>query len=339
MGGKKCRIAIYGAGALGTILGAYLARAGLNVELIDVDRAHVDALNRDGAQVTGYAEFTARVRALTPEEMTGTYDYVFYMAKQTANSVALPALLPHLTEDSTVCTCQNGLPEYRVGDFVGIGRVVGVPVSWGATLLGPGRSCLTSRPGTICFVVGRINGSVDKKVREVQEILQHMCRADITTNLIGIRWCKLAMNASFSGVASALGCTFGDILDDDALLTYTAEVAKELADVAAAANVTLLPIEGNDFSGELYPRDAEDMPRVLEKYRQLWDGQRKLRPSMLQDLEKGKVCEIDAINGVVVRYGTVYGVPTPKNERIVEIIKAIQAGSRQPCRENFRRMT
>lgn len=332
---KEKRIAILGAGALGTVLGAYISKAGRQVDLIDSYGEHVEALNRFGARVTGMDEFVVPVRALTPDELTGTYDIVLYLTKQTANSVALPKLLPHLHQDSVICTLQNGLPEYRVGDYVGINRVMGAAVGWGATFVGPGVSCLTSELDTMHFVLGRLDGVVDERVLEVRDILELMCRTEVTENLPGIRWCKLTMNAAFSGLSTVLGCTFGDVLDDDRSLACAAAIAKECADVAQAADVEIIPIAGNDFNGALYYRNEQELKLVMERYRVLWDGQRKLKASMLQDIEKGKHCEVDAINGIVARYGKVYNVSTPKNTRIVELIKQAQAGGLIPRRENL----
>ena len=113
------RIAILGCGAMGTVLGAYLEKNGLAVDMVDFYKAHVDALNEKGAHIVGRAEFTVPVKAMLPEEMEGIYDLVFLMTKQTANETVLPNLLPHLGPDSVVCTLQNGVPEPFVAKYVG----------------------------------------------------------------------------------------------------------------------------------------------------------------------------------------------------------------------------
>ena len=127
------KAAIMGAGAMGTVLGAFLTRNGFPVDLIDSYPAQVDALNEKGAGVVGCAELTVPVRALLPEQMEGVYDLVFLMVKQTNNEASLRALLPHLGENSTVCTLQNGVPELAVAEFVGRNRTVGGACRWGAT--------------------------------------------------------------------------------------------------------------------------------------------------------------------------------------------------------------
>ena len=134
------KAAIMGAGAMGTVLGAFLTRNGFPVDLIDSYPAQVDALNEKGAGVVGCAELTVPVRALLPEQMEGVYDLVFLMVKQTNNEASLRALLPHLGENSTVCTLQNGVPELAVAEFVGRNRTVGGACRWGATFVEPGIS-------------------------------------------------------------------------------------------------------------------------------------------------------------------------------------------------------
>ena len=92
------RAAIMGAGSLGTVLGAYIAKAGKQIDLIDAYKDHVDALNNEGAHVTGTFDFTVPVHALMPEEMEGEYDLIIYMAKQTYNDTAIPQIKAHLAE-------------------------------------------------------------------------------------------------------------------------------------------------------------------------------------------------------------------------------------------------
>lgn len=92
------RIAVMGAGSLGTILGAYLSKAGRDVVLIDAYQAHVDALNQNGAHITGAVEMTVPVKAITPEQMEGQYDLFFYLAKQTYQVASDPTFQDRLFE-------------------------------------------------------------------------------------------------------------------------------------------------------------------------------------------------------------------------------------------------
>ena len=159
------RAALMGAGSLGTIIGALVAKNGGDMTLIDANRAHVDALNKNGAHVIGKMELShVPVKAITPDEMDGIYDLAILLAKQTYNDVALRQLLPHLGENSVVCTLQNGVPEESVGKIIGPERVVGGIVGWGATFRGPGISELTSDISAMRYEIGEVDGSkTDRK--------------------------------------------------------------------------------------------------------------------------------------------------------------------------------
>ena len=146
---QTARIAIYGAGAMGTALGAFLVKGGLeNVELITRNAAHVEGLRASGATVVCSADNTqinVKVRALFPEEMSGQYDVIFLMTKQKNNAEILTGLLPYMREDTAVCTTQNGLPEPSVAAIVGEKRTYGAATSFGASFLGCGKTELTSK--------------------------------------------------------------------------------------------------------------------------------------------------------------------------------------------------
>jgi len=150
------KIAIYGCGAMGTVLGAFLNKNGIEVTLIDSYADHVKALNEKGAHIVGCADFTVPVSAITPEQMKEKYDIVFLFTKQTANSTVLPHLKQFLNDDSIVCTLQNGVPEYGIEEYLRGNRTVGGTVLWGATFISPGVSEVTQdvTSGDILFDIG-----------------------------------------------------------------------------------------------------------------------------------------------------------------------------------------
>jgi 2-dehydropantoate 2-reductase len=148
------KVAILGAGSLGTISGALITKNGGDVVLIDANKEHVEALNKNGATITGKMDITVPVKAITPDAMSGEYDLVLYLVKQTYNEAALKALVPHLHKDSIVCTLQNGVPEDAVAAHVGREKVMGCAVGWGATWLRPGVSELTSESEKMTLDVG-----------------------------------------------------------------------------------------------------------------------------------------------------------------------------------------
>ena len=330
------RIAIMGAGSLGTILGAYVSKAGYDVVLIDPYQEHVDALNKDGAHVIGTVDFVQPVKAITPDQMDGVYDVVIYMAKQTYNDTAIPQIQAHIDDNSTVCVCQNGIPEYAVSAVIGTERGVGAPVGWGATFQGPGCSALTTTEGRLNFTLGSLDGPINDHVKRVKPILESMGEVIVSENLLGLRWTKLLMNSTFSGLSTALGTTFGGVMDDDVAMQLILKDGKECLDAAANAGITLEPYEEYDFYQAFKRGNKATNDASIALIREIWQPHYKLTASMAQDLMKGRKCEIYDINGVVCDTGRKYGIPTPVNDRIVEVVAGIQDGKYQYSPENIK---
>lgn len=321
------RVAIMGAGSLGTIIGAIMTNCGKQVDLYDSYKEHVDALNANGATVTGYLDLNVPVKAYTPDQLHGIYDTVFLLTKQTTNNIALPQLLLHLHKDSVVCTLQNGIPEESVAAIVGRERTIGGAVGFGATWQRPGVSALTSPMETVkqfAFEIGEMDGAIRPRLDAVKEYLDCVGKTEILTNLMGIRWTKVLMNATFSGMSAALGCTYGDVLADPRAMICIAFIADECIKAAHAAGVRMVIMQGVDMEF-LELGSAADIPGKMDFYQKVWGKHYKLKASMLQDLEKGRDCEIDYINGVICQTGRKYGVPTPFNDKVVELVAEAQS--------------
>ncbi|MEG0765724.1 MAG: ketopantoate reductase family protein [Pseudoflavonifractor sp.] len=329
------KIAIMGAGSLGTILGAYLAKAGRDVVLIDAYQAHVDALNATGAHVVGKVEMTVPVKAITPDQMEGVYDLFFYMAKQTFNDTAIPQMMAHMDENSIVCTCQNGLPERAVSKAIGKERTFGAPVGWGATFKGPGCSELTS--SVMAFYLGTLDGTITEKLLETRDIMESMCPVHVSENLMGLRWTKLLVNCTFSGLSACFGVTFGEIMDNDKSMRLGIRLASECLKVAEAQGVKMEPhAQGGDLSKVFVWGDEATIANSMATVRKAWTPHRSLVASMAQDLAHGRKCEINAINGVTCESGDEVGIPTPVNDTVVKVVTAIQDGELKGSFDNLK---
>ena len=329
------RTAIYGAGSLGTILGAFISKAGEAIELINRNKAHVEALNSSGAKVTGTVEFTQKVTAYTPDRMSGEYDIIFLMTKQQNNKEVVQMLNGFLAQDGVLVTFQNGLPEMQIADILGEERVLGCTVAWGATMQGPGVCELTSEPDALSFSLGSISANRSKHFDKVKELLEKMGTVDVEENFIGTRWSKLLINASFSGMSAVLGCTFGEAAAPKESRRIVQALIKECIDVCATGGIRIEPVQGKDIVKLLDYKGALKkaisffiIPIAIRKHA-------KLKASMLQDLEKGKLTEVDAINGAVSDYGRKVGCPTPMNDKVVEIIHKIEQGQLKPSYDNL----
>ena len=330
------RVAIYGAGSLGTILGAFISKAGVPVELINRNKAHIEALRTKGAQVVGTMQFCQPVIAYTPDEMNGQYDILFLMTKQQHNAEVVQMLKNYLAADGVLVTFQNGLPEMQIAEVLGEERVLGSTVAWGATLQSPGVCELTSEPDALSFSLGAISEKRSKHFAKVKEQLELMGTVDVEENFLGTRWSKLLINASFSGMSAVLGCTFGEAAGPKESRKVVQAIIKECIDVCQKGGIRIEPVQGKDIVKLLnYTNPLKKafsffiIPIAIRKHA-------KLKASMLQDLEKGKLTEVDAINGAVSEYGRKVGFPTPVNDKVVEIIHKIEKGELKPGFENLK---
>ena len=320
------RTAIYGAGSLGTILGAFISKGGAPIELINRNKAHVEALNYNGAKIVGTMEFCQEVTAYTPDKMSGQYDIIFLMTKQQNNKEVVKMLKDYLAPDGVLVTFQNGLPEMQIASILGEERVLGCTVAWGATLQAPGVCELTSEPDALSFSLGSISANRSRHFTKVKEMLEMMGTVDVEENFIGTRWSKLLINAAFSGMSAVLGCTFGEAAGPKESRRIVQALIKECIDVCATGGIRIEPVQGKDIVKLLdYKNPLKKaisffiIPIAIRKHA-------KLKASMLQDLEKGKLTEVDAINGAVSSYGRMIGCPTPMNDKVVKIIHSIEEG-------------
>ncbi len=320
------KVAIYGAGAMGTILGAYITKAGYEIDLINRNEDHVNGLKNIGAQVVGKIEFTQKVNAMLPEEMSKKYDIILLMTKQMNNKKIVEGLLPFMSKKCIICTMQNGLPELSVSEVIGEDKTVGCAMSWGATFIGNGKAELTSEPTreSMTFSIGKFGNVADEPFDYLVKLLDTMGKVIVEENFIGARWAKLLVNAAFSGLSVVTGDNFGAIAKNKKSRLLALKAIKECIDICDSAGIKIEPIQGKDIVKLLdyktkFKRSISLflIPIAMKKHR-------LIKSSMLRDLAKGRKCEIEAINGVVCKYGDKVNVDTPINDRIVEITHKIE---------------
>ncbi len=310
------RICIYGAGAMGTSLGAGLVREvpDLACDFVTRNRAHVEALNARGAEFIGGSEFRVRVHALLPEAMQGEYDVIFLATKQRENAQIAAFLAPFLKADGALVTVQNGLPEAGLAEVFGADRVYGCALGWGAELVSPGVVKLSSE-GELCLALGAYGKG------ERREELKNLLSSAFTVtvgDLAEIRYSKLAVNAAFSTLSAISGLSFGEIAKKYKRIALA--LMRETIAVAKAEGCRTLVQNGHDilrlFSS---PFAGLVLPFAMKKHAQIRSG-------MLRDLEAGRRCDVDFVAGAVVRAGAARGVPCPKLERAVALVHEIENG-------------
>ncbi len=334
MKAEDCKIAVYGAGAMGTVLGGLLTLGGLNVDLITRNKSHTQGLRERGAVIECQAdgkEITVKVNALFPNEM-GKYDVIFLMTKQRFNKEIVEMLLPSLTDEGIICTTQNGLPEESVAAVIGKEKTYGSATSYGATFLGEGRVALTSKLQAMRMEIGGYQNS-GEKTQLLRDILTFAGKAigndsfaQITENLAGARWAKLAINSAFSGLSVVTGLTFGEVAKKKKSRKLALGILRECVEVANATGIKLAKMQGHDMEKLLCGKTPVKafvsymvLPFAMRKHKKLLSG-------MLKDVQAGRKCEIDFVNGVVVEMGKQCGVETPLSSQIIDIVHGIENG-------------
>lgn len=320
---------IWGAGAIGGTLGAYLARAGHDITVVDTVHDHVEAINRSGLRVTGpIAEFSVQLPAFTPDTLRGAWDTIILATKAQHTDAASRALLPHLSQSGCVVSAQNGLNELTIAAIVGEGRTVGAFVNFGADYLEPGVIHYGGR-GTIR--IGEVFGPavISPRVNALCDAW-HELRAEATENLWGFLWAKEAYGAML--FANALtGDSIADGLARPEHRDVYVTIAREILAVADARGVRPESFDGFD------PNAVERSLDALVVHNR---KSAKTHSGIWRDLAvRKRPTEVDAQLGIVVELGREAGVPTPLTARVVALIHEIERGERQLALENFEALT
>ena len=326
---ENLRIAIYGAGAMGTVLGTFLAEAGVRAQLVTRNAAHTEALRAGRGRVvlTDGSEKTCPRDACLPGAMTGTYDLIFLMTKQRENAAIAEFLRGYLAEDGALCTCQNGLPEKKLAAVLGEDRVLGCAVVWGASFLEPGRVALTSETGAMSFLLGAA-GKNPNLLRETESVLSRVGPVTVQENFAGARWSKLLINAAFSGVSVLTDLSYGEIAKGRSSRRLARAIAKECVRAAKKEGVVFERMQGHRADkiltgGGLYALLSPVLyPLAIRRHALLHSG-------MLRDLKDGKPCDIDFVNGVIAETGKENGTPVPYNLAVIRTVHEIERGERE----------
>ena len=329
-------IVVVGGGAIGGITAGLLTRKGENVIVLDADREHVDRMNK-GLEVTGFQEFTVPVKAMLPAEFAGdSYlgwaDIVLVAVKGLHTEKALSSILASVSEAAPVVSMQNGINEETIARIAGAERTIGCSITWGGTNKGPGQLIQTTEGG---FIIGQWPTGKSKIVDEAAVLLSKAFSTEVSDNIIGDRWTKLLITASLTGVGTTAGLTYGGVISNDTALKVALTVITETYDVGKAAGVEFADLMGVSPSIVLV-RNKADFTNATKLMEFAFAKHGATKPSMWQDIEKGRKTEVDFINGYVVRKGKEVGVRTPANELVTSVIKQIEDGKKSPGLENLK---
>jgi 2-dehydropantoate 2-reductase len=166
-------------------------------------------------------------------------------------------------------------------------------------------------------------------LNSVKDVLEQICPVTIEPNFTGARWSKLLINAAFSGVSAVTGYSFGEVARGRRSRDCALHIVRECIAVCRAMCISIEPLVGK------YPADFLYFDSPLKKallslvMRVAMGGHSEIKSGMLKDIDRGRASDIDFINGAVSRAGRENGVPTPCNDRIVELVHSIERGERR----------
>ena len=328
------KIAIVGAGAVGGYTGAHMVRAGEDVTFIDPWPAHVEHMRKHGLRVTHAMkepEFTVPVRALhvTDAQQLARekpIDIAFVCMKSYDTGWAAMLIRQYLAPDGYVVSLQNCMNEETIAGVVGWGKTLGcIASSITVNLPEPGlvhRGAAKHGAAHTVFRAGEVHG-----------LVAYADSAKVTDNLWGERWSKLVANAMQNGLSACTGLAGGDMLKSDPIRRVSTRLGSEAIRVGQALGYQLeeilhLPPETIARAGE----GDEAAMRACDEQRFKDAGRTAAgqRPSMGQDMQKGRRTEIEFLNGLVVREGEKAGLSCRANAVVTDLVKRVEKGELQP---------
>jgi 2-dehydropantoate 2-reductase len=330
------RILVMGCGGIGGIIAASLFERDYRVVAVTHNSAITAAINARGFTVQeDEHRRIVRGQAVTalPAD-AGAFDVVLLATQPPQVIEAARTALPFLTAAGTAVCFQNGLCEQHVAEVVGAGRTIGAIVAWGGSMPEPGVYDRTSAGG---FTIGRLDGTDDPRFAVLRRALEPIGPVEVTHNLRGARWSKLAINCAISSLGTLGGTRLGRLIRYRFVRRLALEVMTEAVTVARRRSVRLEKVAGTiDLDWiTLTPADLSGpgSPSLMAKHALLLAVGakfRRLRSSMLAAIERGREPAVDYLNGEVIRRAARLGLPVPVNERVHALVLAIWRGHARP---------
>lgn len=335
------KIAIVGAGAVGAQVGGFMAKQGEDVTFIDGWPEHVEKMRSDGLHLTGVTEaeeFTVPVNAMHFADVQSLskgrpIDIAFVCMKSYETKMATYLIKPYLAPDGFVVSLQNCMNEEFIAGIVGWGKVVGcIAAKISVELRGPAhvnRNVPVHGNAHTVFRAGEVHGEETERTRQVARLCGYTDSSMVTTNIWGERWSKLCLNGSSNGVSASTGLGGAAIAADPHLRDVKMKLISECIRVGRASGFKLEKLGGleSDVYVAAADGDSEARQTVEDNYiTTAGKGNPNARPSMGQDMMKGRRTEIDYMNGLVVQKGWETGIATPVNEALIAAVKKVERG-------------
>ncbi|MFT4975760.1 MAG: 2-dehydropantoate 2-reductase [Myxococcota bacterium] len=332
------RVLVVGVGSIGGTISGHLSTLGRGL-------AEVTGLTSNHEIAAAIAERGYRLRTLSGDQSAPgrvvtaltedepPFNFIFLATQPPQVEQAARDALPWLAADGRMVVLQNGLCEDRIARIAGAERVLGAVVGWGASTIEPGFFERTSEGG---FTLGRMDSAADPALSQLALLLEHVAPVDVSDNLAGARWSKLAINCAISTLGTIGGDTLGRLMPFLVVRRLALHLMTEVVEVAHAEGVALEKLSGTMDLDWLALSESErgnmlGAPALVAKHSLLVAvgmRYRRLRSSMLHAIERGRPPAVDFLNGEIVTRGEAHGIATPANRLAQEAVHAIARGER-----------
>jgi 2-dehydropantoate 2-reductase len=305
------KIAVMGAGAMGSLFGGLLADAGEDVTLIDVWKEHVDAINARGLRIMGISgDRTIEVNSTTDPGKVGPVDLVIIFVKSYDTAEAARDALPMASDGTVFLSLQNGLGNIdKIAEAAGRHRIIRGVTAQGSTMMGPGEIYHAGQGPT---VIGELYEASTERVERIAKAFNHAgIHTEISSNIMGALWSKVLVNVGINPLTALTGLRNGELLDHPEIRRVMKRAVEEATMVAQSLGIEM----------EFY--------NPVEKVYEVAEATAANRSSMLQDVERGRKTEIDTLNGAIAELGGRIGVDTPVNDTLVAAVKGLESVRRR----------
>jgi 2-dehydropantoate 2-reductase len=333
MWGLRMNFTIVGAGAIGGVVGAYLAKAGEDVTLVDVNQEHILTIRNNGLLIETLDQLlTVNVPAKTVTEILGDnkkLDAVILAVKAQHTSEAIENIQPLLTESSIVVSMQNGLTENIVSERIGEERTIGCFVNFFSDYMKPG---YIQYGGVGSLYIGELDGKITSRLLELQRKLKAWGDVKVTENIWGYLWSKLAYGAILTATA-LVDEKMADILEKQEYRDLFIKLSAEVLQVADHQNIEVYGFDDWEPNIVFRRNQSPNKERIDEQFEKLITRLRsykKVKSGIWRDIAiKKRKTEVPDQLGVVIEKGKEFSFEMTLTEKLVDMITELEEGKRQ----------
>ncbi len=322
------KILVIGAGAIGGSLAAYLCAASADVTILELNPDTCNCIVNNGLTVVdGEKTFSSAVEIVnSADELKGkVFDCCFSATRAYNMPAAVKSVLPYLTGDSLIVAMNNGVCIDELAEIVGYDRAVGGMINYGVGISSPGNYYIKIRGDLILGMVRKNNSkSIPKSLVRLNELLNKAIPASITDNIIGCLYSKMLINSCITSSALISGLPLGSILKNKKGRALFTAVATEGIAVAKAAGITVPRYAEKLNYYSLVKNDLFHKIKRCLTYNIMAKKYKSRTSASLEALRKGVKTETYYFNGYIARLGRKYGIPTPANDKICELINRVE---------------